>query len=35
MRIFDQEFGKVKRVSDDEANPSHGAASALEGADPG
>jgi hypothetical protein len=35
MRIFDQEFGKVKLVSDDEANPSHRSASALDDADPG
>jgi exopolysaccharide biosynthesis polyprenyl glycosylphosphotransferase len=34
MRIFDQEFGKLKSVSDHETNPPHGSASALDGADP-
>ena len=35
MRIFDQEFGKLKSISDHETNPPHGSASALDGADPG
>ena len=34
MRIFDQEFGKLKSISDHETDPPHGSAGALDEADP-